>query len=158
MEQQQKTTTIIPEKIWEKEVDIKGSPAKKTFIKYKNFIFSCFGSLPKGIEKGKKCQIEYDYNSKYVKEDEEGRIVFYNLIKPKIRMSDIMNKLEEIEKKIDELKEKQNPPIQYPKYYSEDTSTNTSILSPNTSSDNSTFSPEDLKEEDIPTVEDEDTL
>jgi len=105
MEQQQKTTTItiIPEKIWEKEVDIKGSPAKKTFIKYKNFIFSCFGSLPEGIKEGEKCQIEYDYNSKYVKEDEEGRIVFYNLIKPKIRMSDIMNKLEEIEKKIDEL-------------------------------------------------------
>mgnify|MGYP001073354302 CR=1 FL=1 len=139
MEISPRTAIIIPEKIWEKVVDVKGSARKKIFIKYKNFIFSCFGSLPEGIKEGEKCQIEYDYNSKYVKEDEKGGVVFYNLIKPKVKISDVMDKLNEIEKKIDEIMAIQNQKeIETKK--------------------DSTFSPEDLKEEDIPTVEDEDTL
>ncbi len=138
METLTKTATIIPEKIWEKEVNIKGkgSPTKKTFIKYKNCIFSCFGSPPKGIEEGKKCEIEYDANSKYTQKNEDGTVFFYNLVKPKIRMSDIMEKLEEIEKKIDNLQ--------------------TIQLTKNQNSSSKYLDVEDLNDENIPLVEEED--
>lgn len=136
-EKQLKKATIIPERIWSKETEYRGEPTTRWFIKYKNFIFS--GFQEPDFKEREKVEITYDYNSKYIKEDEQGGItIFYNLISKKVSNREILKEIKKLEEKLDLLLKKGE--------------NNTEVEG------DSTFSPEDLKEEDIPTVEDEDTL
>ena len=102
-----KKAIIIPQRIWDKEVNVKGKTLTKSFVKYGNCIFSCFGSLPENIKEGKKCKIEYDEMSKYVSEDEDGKATFFfNLIKQKASSKETSKSLSLLEKRIEDLEKR----------------------------------------------------
>lgn len=128
---------IIPERIWSKETEYRGEPTTRWFVKYGNCIFS--GFQEPDFKEGEKAEITYDANSKYIKVNEKGETTFFfNLISKKVSNREILKEIKKLEEKLDLLLKKGE--------------NNTEVEG------DSTFSPEDLKEEDIPTVEDEDTL
>ncbi|HQG81960.1 MAG TPA: hypothetical protein PLW91_02880 [Candidatus Pacearchaeota archaeon] len=89
---------IIPEKIWSKDIDIKGKPITKWFVKFEDKIFSSFQKPD--LEEGKEGEIEYDEDSKFEKQSEDGLTIFYN-ITPSKKNKDILDKLDEIDKKLE---------------------------------------------------------